>query len=332
MFRPYAIDADKIKSSYPEFYKGLCERAGNYVESLKKINRKLEKIFDLLTCNTTLELVSKNLRPSSSVSEIESLLSKDEKDAELLGTLFTMADKNSLRNFYYVSDSRRHAEFIKSVRESYISKISNEIKKLWDEYIVDICPALGELYKTSPSLCSISPTFTYRPAQILGKDFRDFLRKQMGKPLARAYIVSYDTIIIKYDGGDGLVKKASRCPKHSCFEDWIIKNKTDNDLESLRELTVDYYKAYQKILDNSVLFLKCKEDCITLRDEEGTIRNVKTYKDLLDVDEAAFDMICNENSWTVNKKVSTVGNILPCDNKQEELITLCTEKIKEWVN
>lgn len=61
MFRPYAIDADKIKASYPEFFEGLCKKAGHYVESLKKINRKLEKIFDLLTCNTTLELISKTV-------------------------------------------------------------------------------------------------------------------------------------------------------------------------------------------------------------------------------------------------------------------------------
>jgi len=333
MFRPYAIDADKIKASYPEFYKGLCKRAGNYVDSLKKINRKLEKIFDLLTCNTTLELISKNLKPSSSISEIESLLSKDEKDAELLGTLITRADKNSLRDFYSKTDSSRYFEFLESVHESHISKIGDEIKKLWNEYILYTCPALGELYKASPSLCSTSQIITYYPTQILGKTFRDFLRKQMGKPLSRAYIVSYDTIRVKYSEDDGLVvKKDSMWSRHSGFGDWIIKNKTDNDLESLRELTVDYYKEYQKILDNSVLYQGWGKEGIILRDKEGKSREVKTYKDLLDIDEATFDMICNENGWAVNKKVSTVGNIPLCNSKREELITLCTERIKDWVN
>lgn len=333
MFRPYAIDADKIKASYPEFYEGLCKRAGNYVESLKKVNRGLEKIFDLLTCNTTLELVSKNLKPSSSVSEIESLLSKDEKDAELLGTPFTRADKNSLREFYCVSDNKRYTEFLESVRESHISKIGDEIKKLWNEYILYTCPALGELYKASPSLCSTSQIITYYPTQILGKTFRDFLRKQMGKPLSRAYIASYDTIRVKYSEDDGLVvKKNSMWSRHSGFGDWIIKNKTDNDLESLRELTVDYYKEYQKILDNCVLYQGWGKESIILRDKEGKSREVKTYKDLLDIDEATFDMVCNENGWTVNKKVGTVGNIPLCDSKREELIILCTERIKDWVN
>ena len=32
MFRPYAIDADKIKASYPEFYKGLCKRACRFTQ------------------------------------------------------------------------------------------------------------------------------------------------------------------------------------------------------------------------------------------------------------------------------------------------------------
>lgn len=333
MFRPYAIDADKIKASYPEFHEGLCKRAGNYIESLKNINRKLEKIFDLLTSNTTLELISKNLKPSSSISEIESLLSKDEKDAELLGTHFTRADKNSLRDFYCVNDNKRYTEFLESVRESHLSKIGDEIKKLWNEYIVDTCPALGELYKTSPSLCSTSRIITYYPTQMLGKTFRDFLHKLMGKPLSRAYIVSYDSIKVKYSEDDGLVvKKDPMWSRHSCFGDWIIKNKTDNDLESLRELTVDYYKEYQKILDNSVLYQGWGKESIILRDKEGKSREVKTYKDLLDIDEATFDMICNENGWTVNKKVSIVGNIPLCDSKREELITLCTERIKDWVN
>lgn len=333
MFRPYAIDADKIKASYPEFYKGLCKRAGNYVESLKRVNRKLEKIFDLLTCNTTLELISKNLKPSSSISEMESLLSKDEKDAELLGTHFTRADKNSLRDFYCVNDNKRYTEFLESVRESHLSKIGDEIKKLWNEYIVDTCPALGELYKTSPSLCSTSRIITYYPTQMLGKTFRDFLHKLMGKPLSRAYIVSYDSIKVKYSEDDGLVvKKDPMWSRHSCFGDWIIKNKTDNDLESLRELTVDYYKEYQKILDNRILYQGWGKESIILRDKEGKSREVKTYKDLLDIDEATFDMICNENGWTVNKKVSIVGNIPLCDSKREELITLCTERIKDWIN
>ena len=333
MFRPYAIDADKIKASYPEFYEGLCERAGNYIESLKKINRKLEKIFDLLTCNTTLELTSKNLKPSSSVSELESLLSKDEKDAELLGTPFTRADKNSLRDFYCVNDNKRYTEFLESVHESHISKIGDEIKKLWNEYVVDTCPALGELYKASPSLCSTSQIITYYPTQMLGKTFRDFLHKQIGKPLSRAYIVSYDAIRVKYSEDDGLVvKKDPMWSRHSGFGDWIIKNKTDNDLESLRELTIDYYKEYQKILDNNVLYQGWGKESIILRDKEGKSREVKTYKDLLDLDEATFDMVCNENGWAVNKKVSTVGNIPLCDSKREELITLCTERIKDWVN
>lgn len=107
MFRPYAIDADKIKASYPEFYEGLCKRAGNYIESLKNINRKLEKIFDLLTSNTTLELASKNLKPSSSVSELESLLSKDEKDAELLSSSISQPDLYTLGNYYEVLFKKR---------------------------------------------------------------------------------------------------------------------------------------------------------------------------------------------------------------------------------
>lgn len=333
MFRPYAIDADKIKASYPEFYEGLSKRAGNYVESLKKVNKKLEKIFDLLTCNTTLELVSKNLKPSSSISEIESLLSKDEKDAELLGTPFTRADKNSLRDFYCVNDNKRYTEFLESVRESHLNKIGSEIKKLWNEYVVDTCPAIGELYKMSPSLCNTFPIFIYYPTQILGKTFRNFLSKLIGNPLPRANMISYPTISIKYSDGDGLVvKKASRWSRHSCFEDWIIKNKTDNDLESLRKLTVDFYNEYQKTLDNSVLYQGWRKGCIILRDKEGKSREVKTYKELLDIDEATFDMICNENGWTVNKNVSTVGNIPLCDSKREELITLCTERIKDWVN
>ena len=333
MFRPYAVDADKIKASYPEFYKGLCKRAGDYVESLKKVNEKLEKIFDLLTCNTTLELISKNLKPSSSVSELEPLLSKDEKDAELLGTHLTRIDKNSLRDFYCVNDNKRYTKFLESVHESHISKIGDEIKKLWNEYILYTCPALGELYKTSPSLCSTSRIITYYPTQILGKTFRDFLRKQMGKPLSRAYIVSYDAIRVKYSEDDGLVvKKDPMWSRHSGFGDWIIKNKTDNDLESLRELTVDFYKEYQKILDNSILYQGWGKESIILRDKERKSREVKTYKDLLDIDEATFDMICNENGWTVNKKVSTVGNIPLCESKREELITLCTERIKDWVN
>lgn len=333
MFRPYAIDADKIKASYPEFYEGLCKRAGNYVDSLKKVNRKLEKIFDLLTCNTTLELISKNLKPSSSISEIESLLSKDEKDAELLGTLITRADKNSLRDFYSRSESSMYFFFLESVHESHISKIGDEIKKLWNEYIADTCPALGELYKASPSLCNTLQIITYYPTQMLGKTFRDFLREQMGKPLSRAYIVSYDNIRVKYSEDDGLVvKKDPMWSRHSGFGDWIINNKTDNDLEILRELTIDYYKEYQKILDNSVLYQGWGKESIILRDKEGKSREVKTYKDLLDIDESTFDMICNENGWTVNKKVSTVGNIPLCDSKREELITLCTERIKDWVN
>lgn len=333
MFRPYAIDADKIKASYPDFYEGLCKRAGNYVESLKKVNKKLEKIFDLLTCNTTLELLSKNLRPSSSISEIESLLSKDEKDAELLGTYLTRADKNSLKDFYCVNDNKMYTKFLESVHESHISKIGDEIKKLWNEYILYTCPALGELYKTSPSLCSTSRIITYYPTQILGKTFRDFLHKLMGKPLSRAYIVSYDNIKVKYSEDDGLVvKKDPMWSRHSCFGDWIIKNKTDNDLESLRELTVDYYKEYQKILDNSVLYQGWGKESIILRDKEGKSREVKTYKELLDIDEATFDMICNENSWSVDRKVSTVGSIPPCNSRREELITLCTERIKDWVN
>lgn len=120
--------------------------------------------------------------------------------------------------------------------------------------------------------------------------------------------------------------------RHSGFGDWIINNKTDNDLEILRELTIDYYKEYQKILDNSVLYQGWGKESIILRDKEGKSREVKTYKDLLDIDESTFDMICNENGWTVNKKVSTVGNIPLCDSKREELITLCTERIKDWVN
>lgn len=334
MFRPYAVDAEKIKASYPEFYEGLCERAGNYVELLKKINRKLEKIFDLLTCNTTLELISKNLRPSSSVSEID-LLSKDEKDAGLLGTLITGADRNLLMNFYCAIDHSRYTEFLDSVSESHLSKIGSEIKKLWNEYVVSTCPVLGELLKVSPSLCSTSPIFTYCPTLILGEKFRDFLDRQLGRPVSRANVIAYGTIRIKYSDGDGLVvKKASRwsMSTRSGFEDWVIRNKTNNDLNELRKLTVDFYKAYQDLLNNKVLYLDYRKDYIILRDRKGVVRKVKTYKDLLDIDESAFDEVCKENGWTVNKKVSIISNIPPCDSKREELITLCTERIKDWVN
>lgn len=332
MFRPYAVDAKKIKTSYPEFYEGLCERAGNYVESLKKINRKLEKIFDLLTCNTTLELISKNLRPSSSISEID-LLSKDEKDAELLGTLITGADRNLLMNYYCAIDHSRYTEFLDSVNESHLSKIGSEIKKLWNEYVVDTCPVLGKLYKMSPSLCTTSLIFTYCPTLILGEKFRDFLDKQLGIPVSRANVIAYGTIRIRYSDGDGLVlKKASRWSTRSGFEDWIIRNKTNKDLNKLRKSTVDFYKAYQDLLNNKVLYLDYRKDYIILRDRKGVVRKVKTYNDLLGIDELAFDEVCKENGWAVNKKVSTINNIPPCDSKREELITLCTERIKDWVN
>ena len=88
----------------------------------------------------------------------------------------------------------------------------------------------------------------------------------------------------------------------------------------------------KKTLDNGVLYQGWRKGCIILRDKEGKSREVKTYKDLLDIDEATFDMVCNENGWTVNKKVSTVGNIPLCDSRREELIALCTERIKDWVN
>lgn len=118
----------------------------------------------------------------------------------------------------------------------------------------------------------------------------------------------------------------------SGFEDWIIRNKTDKDLNELRKLTVDFYKAYQDLLNDKVLYLDYRKDYIILRDRKGVVRKVKTYNDLLDIDEAAFDMICNENGWTVNKKVSTVSNIPLCESRREELIALCTERIKDWIN
>jgi hypothetical protein len=332
MFRPYAVDADKIKASYPEFYEGLRERAGNYIESLEKINGKLEKIFDLLTSNTTLELVSKNLGPSSNVSELESLLSKDEKETELLCTSISQPDLYTLGNYYEVLFKNRSDEFHEDVRKGCMSKIECEIKKLWNEYIIDTCPAIGELFKKAPHLCKTSTLIAYYPRQVLGSEFGKYLDEQMDKPISSIAALGYISIGVQYSAEEGPIIKSTTKATYIEFIDWLRKNKTAGDLEGLRSATFEYYKKYQEMLDNTILCLDRSRDRIILRDGEGTVQNVKTYKDLLDVDEAAFNMICNENSWTVNKKVSTVGNIPPCNSKREELITLCTERIKDWIN
>lgn len=332
MFRPYAIDADKIKASYPEFYEGLCKRAGNYIESLKNINRKLEKIFDLLTSNTTLELTSKNLKPSSSVSELESLLSKDEKDAELLSTSISQPDLFTLGNYYEVLFKKESDKFHEDVRKGCLGKIGNEIKKLWNEYIIDTCPAIGELFKKAPHLCKTLDICAYYPRQVLGSEFGKYLDEQMDKPISSIAALGYISIGVRYNADEGPIIKSTSKATYLEFIDWLGKNKTTSDLEDLRRYTLEYYKKYQEMLDNTILCLDRSRDHIILRDKEGTVQNVKTYKDLLDVDEDVFNMICNENSWSVDRKVSTVGSIPPCNSRREELITLCTERIKDWVN
>lgn len=223
MFRPYAIDADKIKADYPEFYKGLCKRAGNFVESLKEINRGLEKIFDLLTCNTTLELVSKNLRPSSSISEIESLLRKDEKDAELLCSSISQQDLYTLDNYYEVLFGHRSDKFHEDVRKGCLNKIASEIKKLWNEYIVDTCPAIGELFKKAPHLCKTLKICAYYPKQVLGSEFSKYIDEQMDKPISSIAALGYISIGVRYNAEEGPIVKSTSKSTYLEFIDWLGK-------------------------------------------------------------------------------------------------------------
>ena len=217
-------------------------------------------------------------------------------------------------------------KFHEDVRKGCLGKIGSEIKKLWNEYIIDTCPAIGELFKKAPHLCKTLKIC------VLGSEFGKYLDEQMDKPISRIAALGYISIGVRYNADEGPIIKSTSKATYLEFIDWLGKNKTAGDLEDLRRYTLEYYKKYQEMLDNTILCLDRGRDHIILRDKEGTVQNVKTYKDLLDVDEAAFNMICNENGWTVNKKVSTVGNIPLCDSKREELITLCTERIKDWVN
>ena len=334
MFSPYVIDFNKIETSYPDFYKGLCEKAGNFVESLKNINGKLEKVFDLLTCNTTLELVSKNLKPSSNVSELESLLSKEDKNAELLCMYINREDAYDLENYYESLFQDNFNKFLKDARKSHLGKICSEIKKLWNEYIVDTCPVLGELFKVSPNLCKTITYIGYYPGQIqiLGSKFDKYLEEQLEKPISRIAALGYISIGVHYGAEEGpIIKDTLKTTTNEEFIDWLWKNKTTSDLKNLRELTLDYYKDYQKMLDSLVLFLDRDSECITLRDKKGAVQEIRTYKELLDIDKDAFDLVCENNNWVIDTNTKFIVR-QKTDKDRRKLITKCIEKVNDWIS